>query len=552
MGSLKERIPDFAVDSSLSKTNDLNTKVNNNSTDAKLEINFTEMENSVAMTIGESESVIEPWRSDEFRAEHLSKLDQALGSAGWSQAIRSGKNMEKEVYNNSKTEADYVAGISRLVAHFDRGRVEKTDDKKAQIEVSQQVIDVPSLKQLTDVSSKTPMTKKKGVSKGKSLIGPSKKPFKSNMKTDKMRGIKKVEKNWSKVKVNCRMCGQLQIKSKMKEHMLVFHKNNVQFPCAECDRKCVSKTELELHIKKQHEDLNPEGSVSESEGSVSSSSLSTPLESRGRAKAVRAQYQYIVKTSKSGKQGRKYLDVGDESGTKKTIVPESDRVVLKKSQVKQSKVKKKPVNKVITPGSHVERKENELEKEIPDKHNEVLQYMKGAEDNVREVLHEASVSEIVVDEFAGSNSESEISEPRSKEVETLNAHYLNKPEQVEDENALIIESVKSVTPQKEVSVDKKDVSDSILKNLDIVENCGDKIVDNGVMASVPVKEIPTPIKERPQRRKRSLADIHPDFILDLPSTLKSDKLLKKGKYESKFNEESASVAKNWFEVNQEL
>ena len=58
--------------------------------------------------------------------------------------------------------------------------------------------------------------------------------------------------------------------------------------------------------------------------------------------------------------------------------------------------------------------------------------------------------------------------------------------------------MKSVTPQKEVSVDKKDVSDSILKNLDIVENCGDKIVDNGVMASVPVKEIPTPIKERPQ------------------------------------------------------
>merc|ERR1712228_921603 len=102
----------------------------------------------------------------------------------------------------------------------------------------------------------------------------------------------------------------------------------------------------------------------------------------------------------------------------------------------------------------------------------------------------------------------------------------------------------------EFSVDKKDVSDSILKNLDIVENCGDETVDSGVIASVPVKEIPTPIKERPQRRKRSLADIHPDFVLDLPSTLKSEKLLKKGKYES--NGESTSVAKNWFEVNQEL
>ena len=67
---------------------------------------------------GVLEVVTEPWKSEDFRAEHLAKLDHALSSAGWSQAIRSGKNMEKEVFKNSSSEAEYVAGITRLVAHI--------------------------------------------------------------------------------------------------------------------------------------------------------------------------------------------------------------------------------------------------------------------------------------------------------------------------------------------------------------------------------------------------------------------------------------------------
>merc|ERR1712106_182075 len=137
-----------------------------------------------------------------------------------------------------------------------------------------------------------------------------------------------------------------------------------------------TKAELENHIKTVHEDLNPEGSVSESEGSVSSQSITSSAESRGRANAVRSQFQYIVKTSKTGKQGRKYIEVGAGGGS--TNVPESSRHELK-SEIVQKPVAKKTskAKKMITPGSQVddENKKSSTE-EVAIKQSGVLQYMK--------------------------------------------------------------------------------------------------------------------------------------------------------------------------------
>ena len=151
---------------------------------------------------------------------------------------------------------------------------------------------------------------------------------------------------------------------------------------------------------------------------------------------MRSQFQYIVKTSKSGKQGRKYIEVGPGGGETSTTVPELCKNELKTEIGQKPKAKKTPkAKKVITPGSQLadESKKtpvkfSSVSEDVTTRQNGVLQYMKEDEKSrVHEVLHEAAVSEKVVDEFAGSSSESEFSEPQSQIVGTLNAYYMNKP-----------------------------------------------------------------------------------------------------------------------------
>lgn len=139
---------------------------------------------------------------------------------------------------------------------------------------------------------------------------------------------------------------------------------------------------------------------------------------------MRSEFQYIVKTSKSGKQGRKYIEVGP-GGESSTIVPELCKNELKTEVGEKAKARKTPkAKKVLTPGSQsVDEGED-----VPARQSGVLQYMKEDEKSrVHEVLHEAAVSEKVVDEFAGSSSESELAEPISQIVATLNTYYMNKP-----------------------------------------------------------------------------------------------------------------------------
>jgi len=565
--SLFERNPDFAMDIPFAKVveqklsqkekaaaheDDKDKKVDENVGKQPKERVETEINNDA----GVLEVVIEPWKTDQFRAENLAKLDHALSSAGWSQAIRSGKNMEKEVFKNSNTEAEYVAGITRLVAHFNRGNSGMKTSLSSSIdssagEINEKQTSASNSKQLNENDLCTSKTIKLGnekiksgnskaqvsqkatpVLKEKRVAKPTKKFIEKKIIADNSKVVKKVAKTWSKTKVNCPMCGQLKLKTKMKEHILVFHKSSPQFPCIDCEFKSTTKSQLETHIKTVHEDLNPEGNVSESEGSVASMSTSSTVESKGRANAVRSQFQYIVKTSKSGKQGRKYIQVGSEEVAD---VPDVKRNELKTGNRKTPTSKKSPkAKKVTTPGSKLLKNLQEVDV----KQNGVLQYMKEDEKSrVHEVFHEASVSEKVVDEFAGSSSESEFSEPRSQVVGTLNAYYMNKncPDE-EDVTGLKIDSVKSVTPVKNTV----DVKDNIVDNLDNSEASKDDTR----------KENMIPNNERPQRRKRSIEDIHPDFVMDMPrSVQKGDRHLKKGKQEIE-EVEVSNVAKNWFEVNQ--
>jgi len=566
--SLFERNPDFAMDIPFAKVveqklsqkgkevdqeDDKNKKVDKNVGKQPNK----RVENEIHRDTGVLEVVIEPWKTDQFRAEHLAKLDHALSSAGWSQAIRSGKNMEKEVFKNSNTEAEYVAGITRLVAHFNRGNSGiKTDsstesstgennEKQTPASYSKQSTENEKelcttaktiklgnekLKSVKISQNTTPVLKEKRVAK------PTKKFIEKKIVAENSKVVKKVAKTWSKTKVNCPMCGQLKLKTKMKEHILVFHKSSPQFPCIDCEFKSTTKSELEIHIKTVHEDLNPEGNVSESEGSVASLSNSSTVESKGRANAVRSQFQYIVKTSKSGKQGRKYIQVGSEEVTD---VPDVRKSELKTESRKTPTSKKiLRAKKVTTPGSKLLKSSQEVDV----KQNGVLQYMKeDGKSRVHEVFHEASVSEKVVDEFAGSSSESEFSEPRSQIVGTLNAYYMNKncPDEVEikeDVTELKIDSVKTVTPVK--------------NTVDVKDNIVDDVENNEAPKDDTRKENMIPNNERPQRRKRSIEDIHPDFVMDMPrSVQKGERHLKKGKQENE-EVEVSNVAKNWFEVNQ--
>jgi len=516
------------------ETEDLKSKKNKLVPNKKHEIELEKpvlVKTEIEDTNGDVE-VIEVWKSEVFRSEHLAKLDHALSSAGWSQAIRSGKNMEKEVFKNSKTEAEYVAGINRLVAHFNRGNSavkisvakEATSDNPVETKSSVQQQQLTSVKIIkpgneklkTSISKMQDSAGTVPVLKEKRVVKPSKKILEKKLNAESLKGVKKVAKTWSRTKVNCPMCGQPQLKTKLKDHMLAFHKSSSQFPCSDCEFKSTTKNELENHIKTVHQILNHEGSVSESEESVSSQSVTSSTDSRGRANAVRSQFQYIVKTSKSGKQGRKYIEVaagpGDISSSNSSVVPDqvTSKSELKSAIVQKPKVKKTPAaRKVTTPGSKVTSDNKQataktiVSAEV-ERQSEVIKYMK--EDEIR---HEAAVSEKVVDEFAGSSSESEFSEPQNHIVGTLNAYYLNKNSQEEDEeddvSGLTIDSVASVASG-------------------------------------------TPTKDRPQRRKRSIEDRHPDFVMELPkSAQKSDKnSVKKGKQEI----EISNFAKNWFEVNE--
>merc|ERR1719481_733931 len=98
--------------------------------------------------------------------------------------------------------------------------------------------------------------------------------------------------------------------------------------CTLCPHRSDSQLLLSMHYSKEHADTETEaGSVSgeteDSEQSIKSLSSEDKLH--------RKEKPYILKTSKSGKQGRKYLDEGQNEND-----VESQEVILEKSNKRPS------------------------------------------------------------------------------------------------------------------------------------------------------------------------------------------------------------------------
>ena len=171
--SLFERKPDFALGTEFAKILRQRT-MKEKSRIKKLRKQFLESSKDNA-----EEGV--GWRSAKFRQDQLSRLDSALASSGWSSAIKSGKNMENEVFKQSQTEAAYIAGIDQLVMHFQKGNnSSKVADDLKQSQVKSKRVSKPSRKILDGLDFR-----RKVVS----------------------------------VKVACSKCGLKIIKSKLKSHM---------------------------------------------------------------------------------------------------------------------------------------------------------------------------------------------------------------------------------------------------------------------------------------------------------------------------------------------
>ena len=65
------------------------------------------------------EDSLEVWKSERFRLEHRKMLEFALSQwSGWNSAIRTGSDMEKEVFKKAASQEEYLAGINRLVTQF--------------------------------------------------------------------------------------------------------------------------------------------------------------------------------------------------------------------------------------------------------------------------------------------------------------------------------------------------------------------------------------------------------------------------------------------------
>ena len=95
------------------------------------------------------EESLEVWKSERFRREHRKMLEFALSQwSGWNSAIRTGSDMEKEVFKKAASQEEYLAGINRLVTQFKKRSVSpvkgnvmkpKSKEKKAQKEADNHI-----------------------------------------------------------------------------------------------------------------------------------------------------------------------------------------------------------------------------------------------------------------------------------------------------------------------------------------------------------------------------------------------------------------------------
>ena len=235
--SLFERNPDFALGREFAKI--LRQKTMKETRLIKLgkkirEENAQPQSPDKNVTDEGDESAPSGWKSPGFRSEQLSRLDEALSSAGWSAAIRSGKNMENEVFKEAKSEAEYVSGIQRLVEHFNKGSLSNSSSPE---------------RKLNSVLHSPPKVRR--------TVKPTRKIL------DGMDFRRKVAVS----KVSCSECGNKFTKSKLKLHMESEHENKVG---EETGEKC-EDSGINLPSPRPPESVDTDNiSIAESEMSISS------------------------------------------------------------------------------------------------------------------------------------------------------------------------------------------------------------------------------------------------------------------------------------------
>ena len=186
------------------------------------------------MTDDADESATTGWKSSDFRSEQLSRLDEALSSAGWSAAIRSGKNMENNVFKEAKSETEYVSGIQRLVHHFNKGSLS---------------------------NSNSPERKSNTVPHSPPKVRRTVKPTRKIL--DGMDFRRKVVVS----KVSCSECGDKFTKSKLKIHMESVHEDKIEEKAEEKDDNSETRTSSPPPAEAVETDNI---SIAESEMSISS------------------------------------------------------------------------------------------------------------------------------------------------------------------------------------------------------------------------------------------------------------------------------------------
>ena len=195
------------------------------------------------------------WKSSSFRSEQLSRLDEALSSAGWSAAISSGKNMENEVFKEATSETEYVSGIQRLVEHFNKGSLSSSPERKS-----------------NSVPNSPPKIKR--------TVKPTRKIL------DGLDFRRKVVIS----KVSCSECGNKFAKSKLKLHMETAHENRMEEK-AEENRE---ETEERITFTPPPAGVDDNISIADSEMSISSTGTngssqprrSNPRKSKSASRSV--------------------------------------------------------------------------------------------------------------------------------------------------------------------------------------------------------------------------------------------------------------------------
>ncbi|XP_023342019.1 uncharacterized protein LOC111711804 isoform X2 [Eurytemora carolleeae] len=251
------------------------------------------------------------WQLDSFRSDQLMQLDKALAKAGWK--VGSGKNMEKEVFKNAKSKTDYIAGIKRLVSHFGVDPSIESEGKEEIIILEKSENNVLSHgKVVKSVSTcppvRLPEKQRKMIRKPKKIL-----KKKSALNKPSSFGVTKRIGNsriWGKDRKNCPVCGILQGCNDLLYHLRTVHGDKA---CSECTASCYTQDNLVKHIQEAHKITleGTNGAVEQGFDNMDSSSLgagegdSVQLKSK---KKVLLKQQFIVKKSKSGKKGKKYLD----------------------------------------------------------------------------------------------------------------------------------------------------------------------------------------------------------------------------------------------------